>query len=220
MEMRKAAIYTGVSILTMAIAAGIAFGFVHSELFVEGNPELTFNNLNEKNNLIPFSVIGWLTIIITDFTVSWALFQFLKPFNNKKARIVGELRLVYTLILTIAVGQLFMSYFQNNAQQAYDLMESFQTTWNFGLIVFGAHLYYLGKTACYQNALPKWMNGLLVLGGIGYVLVSAGKVWFENHEWVTIAENILILPMAISELSMAIWLLVKGGKVTSKVVAS
>lgn len=213
MSKRKAAIITGVSILIMAIAAGIGYGFIHSKIFIKGDVEHTFLALENNRHLLAISVIMWLIIITTDLIVSWSLFSYLKPSSLIKARMVGILRFVYTLFLMVAVMQLFQSYTLNEPQAVYDNMLSFEKIWYYGLIIFGAHLYYLGRTTCYSKLLPKFWSGLLVLAGLSYMVVSVGKIGFENSNWVIITEQVLTLPMALSEIGLAFWMLIKGGKI-------
>ena len=212
MTTRKIAILIGTSIFIMAIAAGVGYGFIHNQLFSPNNPGLTFQNIAQNQNLLPLSVFAWLIIIITDLLVSWGLYKTLAPHNKSKAALVGVLRLVYTFILITAVIQLWRSYWQENVIDAYQLMESFETIWFYGLIIFGVHLYYLGKTSCYQKVMPLWINGLLVFSGIGYVVLDLGKLYFPGMEWVKYTEMVLVLPLSLSELSLAVWLLIKGGR--------
>lgn len=212
MSKRRISIVLGLSIILMALAAGVGYGFVHNELFVLGNSTVTFQNIQDKNELLIPSFISWIVIITTDVIVSWGLYKYFRSYNKRKAATVGGLRLVYTLILTLAVVQLFRSYFQKNADDVYQLIESFETIWFFGLIIFGAHLFYLGRTSCYQKVMPLWINGLLVIAGIGYCVLHIGKIWFVDSVWVEYTEIIMLVPMSLSEIVLAIWLLVKGGK--------
>jgi hypothetical protein len=209
---RRISIIVGLSIILMALAAGVGYGFVHNELFVLGNSTLTFQNIQDKNELLILSFISWVVIIATDVIVSWGLYRYFRSYNKGKAFTVSGLRLIYTLILTLAVIQLFRSYFQKNAEDVYQLIESFETIWFFGLIIFGAHLYYLGRTSCCQKIMPLWINGLLVIAGIGYCVLHVGKIWFVDSVWVEYTEFIMVIPMSLSEIVLAIWLLVKGGK--------
>lgn len=212
MSKRKISIITGVSILIMAIAAGIGYGFIHSQIFQKGNIGATFEAFQDNKHLFSVSIIAWVVIIITDLIVSWGLFAFVKPTDHIKAIIIGGLRIVYTCFLIFAVSLLFKAYSLSSPEAIYNHLLAFERVWHIGLIVFGVHLYYLGRTACYNKLLPKIWCGLLVLAGLSYVIVSVGKVWFESNYWVVITEQILTLPMAVSELGLAIWMIERGGK--------
>ncbi len=51
-----------------------------------------------------------------------------------------------------------------------------------------------------------------MIGGEPYIVVHLLKITSTNSEFVRTLEMILALPMALGELGLAIWLLVKGGK--------
>jgi hypothetical protein len=53
----------------------------------------------------------------------------------------------------------------------------------------------------------------LAIAAVSYVLISTAKVVAPAYQsQIASAESILSIPMAIGELSFAIWLLIKGGK--------
>jgi hypothetical protein len=89
-----------------------------------------------------------------------------------------------------------------------------------GLIAFGFHLITLGLL--YHNEGGKeWVNiaikSLLILAGAGYLIQYIGILLVPNPAGFTaIMETIFILPMILGEISFAIWMLVKGGKVAKE----
>lgn len=196
----------------MAIAAGIGYGVVHSQIFLKGEVEGTYSALQQNRNLIPVSITSWLVIIITDLIVSWSLYNFLKSSSQIKASIVSILRLAYTFFLIAAVAQLFTAYTSDEPNAIYNYFLGFEKIWYCGLILFGVHLYYLGRTTCYSKLIPKFWSGLLVLSGLSYIVINVGELWFETASWLRITKQILSIPMAISELGLAIWLIVKFWK--------
>ncbi|NCG29669.1 MAG: DUF4386 family protein [Bacteroidetes bacterium] len=61
------------------------------------------------------------------------------------------------------------------------------------------------------------MGFLLLFAGICYSGLSAAKAMMPSYaDQVAAAEMILSLPMALAEILLAIWLIVKGGKGSSE----
>ncbi|MEY8745954.1 DUF4386 domain-containing protein [Bacillales bacterium AN1005] len=96
---RKSALTIGFGLLLMAVAAGFAFGYAHSELMVEGNAQETVQNLIFRNNLYKAEIIGWIIVWLCDIVVTCTCYLFFKKLNKKLAVICACLRLVYTLLL-------------------------------------------------------------------------------------------------------------------------
>ncbi|HPF03852.1 MAG TPA: DUF4386 domain-containing protein, partial [Bacteroidales bacterium] len=102
----KQGIIAGISLLIMAIAAGFSFGYAHSNL-VTDSPEITFANLVADRSLFFLELSGWSIIFITDLIVAIALYLFFRSISRKISMITALIRIVYTLILGIAIIQLF-----------------------------------------------------------------------------------------------------------------
>jgi hypothetical protein len=130
----------------------------------------------------------------------------LKNNHPKMAALSGLLRLIYSFILTYAVIQLIKPLTTENAIEAFSTIESFESIWSFGLILFGFHLVFTGLAS--MNYSPKTISILLVFAGLSYVLVHSLDT-FTNVD-ITTLTTILMLPMTIGELGFGAWLLFKG----------
>ncbi len=223
---QKAAVFSGVALLIMTVAAFFAQGYVHSSLVIEGDAPTTFKTIQASQVLFRLEVLGWLIIIIMDLIVSWGFYQFLKQFHHGYALLAGWLRFLYTAILATAVSHLVIT---NNvvqksvsdksldtvAQQAMDSITAFETIWSFGLIIFGLHLIAVGLIAMNTTKIPKVISILVVLAGFSYSLIHfMYNVIPQIEKVVGQLELILMGPMVIGELGFGIWLLVKGRKLT------
>jgi len=223
---QKAAVFSGIALLVMTVAAIFAQGYVHSSLVVEGDAATTLKNIQASQGLFRLEVLGWLIIIIMDLIVSWGFYLFLKPFHPGYALLAGGLRFLYTVILAIAVSDLVItnSVVQNAelgtssdtvAQQAMDSITAFEAIWSFGLIIFGLHLIADGLIAWNTTKIPKVISLLVIIAGFSYSLIHFMYHFIPQIENVTgLLELILMGPMVIGELGFGIWLLVKGRKVT------
>ncbi|PJB01103.1 MAG: DUF4386 domain-containing protein, partial [Ignavibacteria bacterium CG_4_9_14_3_um_filter_36_18] len=89
----------------------------------------------------------------------------------------------------------------------------FKTVWTLGLIVFGLHLLAVGILMKVHRNIPKVLWILTLIAGISYVVVHILKLTLPQlSEFTETLNNILALPMALGELGLAIWLIIKGGK--------
>ena len=223
---QKAAVFSGVALLIMTVAAFFAQGYVHSSLVIDGDPATTLKNIQASQALFRLEVLGWLIIVITDLIVSWGFYLFLKPFHRGYALLAGWLRFLYTAILAIAVSHLVITNSivqksvlgtssDNVAQQAMDSITAFEAIWSFGLIIFGLHLIAVGLVAMDTKKIPKVISILVVLAGFSYSLIHFMYGFIPQIENFTgLLELILMVPMVIGELGFGIWLLVKGRKLT------
>ncbi len=223
---QKAAFFSGIALLVMTVAAIFAQGYVHSSLVVEGDAATTLKNIQASQGLFRLEVLGWLIIIIMDLIVSWGFYLFLKPFHPGYALLAGGLRFLYTAILATAVSHLVVTntIVQNPvggaaadrvAQQAMDAITTFETTWSFGLIIFGLHLIAVGLITWNTTKIPKVISFLVILAGFSYSHIHFIYHFIPQIENVTgLLELILMGPMVIGELGFGIWLLIKGRKLT------
>ena len=93
--------------------------------------------------------------------------------------------------------------------KASHILKNFERLWALGLIIFGFHLLTLSIVCFKSEITPQLLAIFLSLGGLCYVIVNSLKTFFPSlTEGTKIIENILITPMALSELSFAIWLIV------------
>ncbi len=198
---------TGIALLVMAILAGFAFGYAYNEIFHVESASLTFSKLNSKQSLFMFSIVAWIAIIALDILVSIGLYQIYKGTNQRVAAIASGLRLLYTVILCIAVYVLSQPIIVNmDAAETLTMFNSFLSIWNGGLIIFGAHLVLLYVNCNKSNFTPKVVSVLLLIRGLSYIIVHGLQILLGNAI-ATAAESLLIIPMALSELVFAIWLI-------------
>lgn len=212
LSQRKVALLTGVSIIIMAVTAGVTMGMFLSPILQIDSDDIVGDN-NFKSALFN-SIMGWLIILITDFIVSWGLYKLYLKKNKSKSTVMGLLRFIYSVILAIAIYQLIGAYLNiNQVEKTVYLLHSFESIWQFGLIVFGFHLMLLSGLVCEKKIIKKVLAILLLMAGVGYTVSNTLNLFIENYEDLRFnVELVFIIPMIFGELGLAIWLLTKGGK--------
>lgn len=229
---RTAAIVTGVAIVVMGIAAAVATNFTVGSLVVEDNAAATLNNLQNSETLFRLGLYSWLIILVCDVLAAWGLYIFLKPVNKSLSLLAAWFRLVYVAILGAALlnylhildllnsnGYLEAFGIEQLQSQIMFYLNGFNATWSLGLTVFAIHILFLGYLAFKSGYIPKIFGILLLLAFLGYFVTNSGNILFPNAaNALKIIEWIFILPMIAGEVGLALWLLIRGRKVTENEV--
>ena len=215
MKKRQLAVLTGWAIIIMAIIAGFSFGFALPEFNSPEQINSLKANITSNENLYWTMLIGILLILILDLLVSFSLYKYFVDENKKISITVGALRITYTLIFGIATFYLTKNVNTNGitAQLISENYQHFQTIWSSGLVIFGIHVFLLGTLMKRHKRIPSILCYLTWVAGVSYIVVHILKLTNTNPEFTASLEIILALPMAIGELGLAIWLLIKGGKI-------
>lgn len=210
---RRAAQLTGISLLLMAVIAGGIMTEIYAPIFNSGRADFIVH-FEESNTRLIIGLFGWILILLCDIQVSCGLYVVYRTKNQRRAFLMGALRLIYSTILMIAIVQLIRAYFfSSDAEESYELILSFRSSWLFGLIIFGVHLVYLSTLVWNEQLVPKVISGALFMAGIGYIVSNVLNLIIVDYEQLrSQVEAVFILPMIVGELGLAIWLLVKGGK--------
>lgn len=228
-EQRLAALIVGITLLIMAAAAFVSFGYVHSTLTVPDDANATFHNLRSSSALFTVEIIGWLLILICDIIVAWGIYVYFKAVHRSMALLSAWFRLIYAALLGIAIMNLLQvqqlmdsAYLQTlfgTAQaQAHVLsfIGAFESMWSFGLIIFSMHLLIIGWLACVAKTVPNGLSVLLIFAGIGYLVTSLIDLAVSGETaFLRVLIMILTVPMTIGEPGFGLWLLIKGGKPVS-----
>lgn len=211
-KIRKYAQITGYSFVLMALLAGYVFEYAIPKLYDFTN--LNLSQINVDSQLYNFMMLGIIMIMLLDFIVSISLYKYFKNDNNKLALWTGFLRIVYSLIFCIAIFYLTQNRNELNTAVFIKNYESFQRYWSIGLIVFGFHLLLVGILMKGHKEIPKTLWYLMLMVGPIYVLIHLLKTLFPHlTDLIDLLNSIFGLPMALAELGLAVWLIVKGGKV-------
>jgi hypothetical protein len=188
--------------------------------------------INASNQLVSVSAnrdqvtLGALLLLIgaiTSASIAISLYPVLKRFNEGLALgavgfrliegvlyIVGVVGLLSLVTLSqdfVNAGAPVSSYFQTLGAL---LLAGYQWAGNVGsLLAFclGAMMYYY---IFYQTRLvPRWLSGWGLVG-VSLGIVAGILVMFRIIEPLSTSQVVLALPIAVQEMVLAVWLIVKG----------
>jgi len=199
-------IVSGTSLLIMAIAAAYAYGISLNQIYVENNPLQTMTNIQLNSTLFYSGAIVWCLIFATDIIVSYGFYRYLRPAHKTIAILSGVLRLIYSTFLAIGITFLFGKN-----------IEIFLKVWSLGLFIFGFHLIITGIGIFKSNKTPGLFGLLLIIAGIAYSLTHGLQNFVPQAvSLAALLETYLTIPMTVGELTFAIWLLIKGGRIINQ----
>lgn len=224
---RTHAITTGLSLLVMTIAAIFSYGYVLTSLVSKSDNLQTVSNIQSSSVLFFLGVAGWIIIIATDTIVSFSLYGYFSQAEETLSKIAAGIRIAYTFILSVGVYFLYQAgrsivnspaletgSTTSNLSSLTRGISSFESIWSFGLIIFGLHLVVLAFTSLKSKGFPKLISYLLLIAGISYTSIHFMHSFLPSLDsYTSLMEGILSVPMTLAELSLAIWMLVKGGKI-------
>lgn len=207
----------GYSLLLMAIIAGIAYGYLFKHIYIPSNSSETLANLKNFEQQFRIFIFLFVIILILDIIVAIALYDFFETTSKSKfiPKICCALRLVYSSLLGIAISCLIvvlqLTRSQNqNKEYIINGLSTFLEIWSISLIVFGLHLLLLGYIIIRSKTIPNYIGIFTIVAAFCYILNNVMNILFKDY--LLCKENvemILSLPMALGELVLAFWLILK-----------
>jgi len=198
---RKAAIVVGTAFIISLFLAIIVGNFILPNFINPGDTAALANNIKTNETLFHIAVVLYLIILALDATIALALYIVLKSANKILASLSGIFRLFYA---TIAVISVLALAFQFIDVYSYEIMK----LW-IGYLFFTCHLFVTGYAVFKSGYIPRFLGILLIIDSFCYVM--AFYVSFLVPEALLL---IFMVIMIIGELSLSLWLLLKGNKIS------
>ena len=218
----KAARIAGIGYLAIIILGIFAEFFVRTSLIVPGDASATANNISASMFLFQIGIASDLIMLAFDILVAWALYVLLRPVNRDIALLATWLRLIHA---TVYGAVLLVLFFVHLLLSGADYLTAIGTDqlhalvllllnghsygYDLGLVFFGFHCFVLGYLVYKSGFIPKILGVLLVGAAIVYVAGSFTRFLFPDY--VEAVSPIYIVAL-VAELSISLWLLIKGGK--------
>lgn len=190
---RKFALVAAIGLLLMAILAPFAQFGVLASLIVPTDAAATTSNIAASLGLVGAAVAAFLVVAMLDVAVAWGMYVLLRPVNRRAAMVVGWLRVIYAAAFTYALLNLVdVAQLVNGASAAVLQSDQIQTQvatsvtafrhgWDLALAIFGLHLVGLGGLLFRSLDFPRFLGGLVVLAGTGYLADSLGRILVPGY---------------------------------------
>ncbi len=192
----NAAMAVGVAFISSIVIVSLIDDVLLANFVVPGDSAALARDIEADGRLFAFAIIGYLLVLALDSIIGLALYVVLKPANIKLALLTAALRLCYAFIVTIGLFALALQIIDVYGYEAIKLV---------GYIFFALHILFLGYSVFKSGYLPKTIGVLLIVASFTYI------VFFVDLHLSALLAAIIMFTMAIAELSLSIWLMVKRG---------
>lgn len=202
MNPRSLSVIAGASYIIIFFAAIFANFFVLESILQ--NP---LETVREDRLLVSFGIFAFMITVVFDVVVAWALYELFK--EHLLSGLSTIFRLIHAVIMGVAIGSLPVALSRNTGQEILQQVEYFNVIWLLGLFFFGIHLILLARILLR----PKWIAFFLVVAGIMYMVDTTAHFMLPNYEqYASVFLIFVAVPSIVGEMSLAIWLLAKGGR--------
>lgn len=227
---RKAGIVAGFAWLIVIIAGIIAEFLIRMQLIVPGDAEATANNIMVSEGLFRIGIASDLIMLTFDVVVVLALYVLFKPVNKNLALLAAFFRLIMVAVLGINLLNLvfvflllsdadYLTVFDIDQLHALVLLflNAHSHGYDIALVFFGFHLFILGYLVFKSGYLPGILGILLIFASLGYLIDSSANLFLLNDgAIISMIAIFLILIALVAELSLSLWLILKGAKIPER----
>ena len=210
--------------LIIIISGIFAEFFVRSSLIVTGDAMATAGNIFASEGLFRAGIASDLIMIMCDVALALLFYVLFKPVSHALSLLAAFFRLVQAAILSVNLLNLFfvlqllsgadyLSAFSAEQLHAQLLLflNAHRTGYAIGLVFFGVQCFVLGYLIIKSGYVPRILGFLLIAASFGYLADSFASFLLANYtDYEEIFMLVVFIPAFIAELSLCLWLIVKG----------
>lgn len=215
----------GVAYLIIIAAGLVGEMFVRNSIIVSGNATATANNIMASPLAWRMGIAGDLVMHLGDIVLMLVLYVLLKPVNKHLALLVILFNLIQTAVLVANKLNLMMPLFllgdagylkaftpEQLQALAYVSVRAHSYGFGIGLIFFGAVCIVEGYLIYVSGFLPKAIGVMMQIAGVCYLVNSFALILAPKVAAMLFPA--IMAPAFIAELSLCLWLIIKGVNVT------
>ena len=211
----------GLAYLIIIITGALGELFIRNALVVPGNAAATAHNIAASPLLWRMGIAGDIMMHLFDLVLAMVYYYLFSRVHKNLARLSLFFGLVQTAVLVANKLNLFMPlFFSGNGAYlqaftpeqlqalSYVAIRAHEYGFSIGLLFFGVSCLLDGYLVFRSGFLPKVLGILLFAAGISYLFNSFVLIlWPAGSD---IIFPYILAPAFIGELSMSLWLLIKG----------
>ncbi len=204
-------------IIVFGISAEV---FIRSSLIEPGDAAATASKIIASGGLFRIGFLADSIMLLCDVALAVLLYALLKPVSHKVAQLALFFRLTHAAVLTLNLLNYHAAILLLNgssyasmigADQVHSLSYLFLDLhahgYDLGLLLFAAHCALVGYLIYKSRFLPKLLGVLVIAASATYFIGSYTRFLFPDHfSAVSQIYGVAI----VSEVSLCLWLLVKG----------
>jgi len=221
-SLKKNARLAGLLYILVILTGVYSIFFVTSKIIVQDDVLITTQNILDKEFLFRTGIISDLISNIFFMLLVLALYRLLKTVNKNTAKlmlalVVVQIPVVFfmealnTTALMTVKGEVLQSFDLSERQ---DLAMLFLKINEYGMLTlemfWGLWLLPLGYLVYQSGFIPRIFGILLIIAGTAYMFDSFTAILFPGIR--AYVNKPALLLMAVGEISITLWLLIKGTK--------
>jgi hypothetical protein len=212
----------------LAVIAGGLFaeGMVRGPLTVPGDPVATASAILENETLWRLGLAVHLLYLIPALTMKVivsGLFREVEPTLARLALVFGlaavtieamSLVFLYVPLAVIENGGATLAALEDAPSLILLATRLFATGFAFSLLLFAGFCVLIGVLILHSRLVPRAIGLMMILAGICYVVNTLALIVAPG--FFELINPAILLPILLAELSLALWLLLKGIRVEAK----
>lgn len=211
----------GVLYLVIIVAGGLGEVFVRDGLIVIGDATATAHGILAASSIWRMGIAGDLLQHLCDVGLALVLYVLLRPVHRNipllallldvvamSVFVANKLNLLLPLFLLDDVK--YLAAFTPEQLQAlsYVAIRAHAYGFGIGLIFFGGECIVLGWLIFHSGYLPKFLGLLMPIAGVCYMVNSFALILAPELAYAIFPA--ILLPCLVAELSLCLWLMIKG----------
>jgi hypothetical protein len=227
MSSRSLARLAGLLYLVVAITGGFAQLVARGSVLVPGDAAATAGNIRANAGMVQLGFAADAVNVVAFIILALLLHAILSPTSPGLSRTFTTLAVVaagimgldlanHAAALVVATDPSFAA--RMGADAADSVAALFLNVHQYGYLAaevfFGLWLVPLGAAIYRSGAFPRWLGIGLVIGGVSYLAsfgITAASPAFHAE-----VSTLVAMPAAIAELSLMLWLLIRGADVPAE----
>ena len=206
-SLRTASLTAGLALALMAFLAAFGVFGAIGALVTPGDAAKTALDIAGSQTLFRWGIASLILVVVLDIVVAGALFTLFAPVNRSVSLMAAGFRVAYAAVYLVAIIQLVVALgLLNEPAQALRAIDTYDTIWHVGLILFGVHLLLISYLAYRSGFMAKVFGILLAVAGLGY-LVDGFVLVLVPGPPISIGQFTFV-----GEVALIFWLLIKGSR--------
>ncbi len=213
----------GALYLVVVLTGIFTLAWVPSRIPLSGDPAATLDTIRASEPLFRMGIAAFLVMQVSFLLLPLALFPLLRPAGPAAAvAMVALVAVSVPVALVSLTARLDLLSLVTDARHAAggtpastlhtDTLLAVSRYYN-GLTItrlfWGGWLLPLGYLVLKSGLLPRVLGGLLVLGGLGYIVDVFGELLVRGYA-DSLLPSVVTRPAALGEIGTCLWLLVVG----------
>ena len=212
----------------LAVIAGGLFaeGMVRGSLVVPGDAAATASAILENETLWRLGLAVHLLYLVPALAVNVivsGLFRSMEPTLARLALVFGvaavtveavALVYLYVPLAVIEDGGATLAALEDAPALIYLATRLFATGFGFSLLLFAGFCVLIGALILRSRLVPRAIGAMMIVAGICYVVNTVALI--VSPGFFKLVNPTILLPILLAELSLALWLLLKGITVEAK----